>query len=469
MKNSGLKWLLGAVLMASSALVAFGQQYEAEVPGDNFSLEGALELFRKSSTPEEFERLLNTPDSKVNNLDLNGDGYIDYIRVLSRQDKNVHIFVLQAVISETEEQDIAVISLEKLANGKAILQITGDEDIYGVTTIIEPTREVRTYAGTYATPVVVNVWSWPIVQYVYGPHYTVWVSHWGWHRRPHWWRPWRPIYYYDYYSYWIPYYRYYSVCPTPRIVYAHTIYHPHRRTSVIVHRRYNTQIVHYRSKYPGGYADYRNGRTRNDNRYSNPSGNVDNGRRRTDLQSTPSREVRTSVTPARQVPQRSLSEQRNVPDRVRTGRVVTPDDGNVPTPQSQSPTLNREQTERFRQSAPVTTRPSTTPSTPTRTAPVRSNSGSSGADNSRRESYTPPARQQSTPNIQRDNLPSMKSNVGGGQRTVSPPPARDNSSSYQQRSGGSSSPASQRSSGTTQRSNGDSNNGRGLPGGRGRR
>jgi hypothetical protein len=466
MKNSGLKWLLGAMLMVSSALVAFGQAYEAEVPGDNFSLEGALELFRKSSTPEEFERLLNSPDSKVNNLDLNGDGYIDYIRVLSRQDKNVHIFVLQAVISETEEQDVAVISLEKLANGKAILQITGDEDIYGVTTIIEPTREVRTYAGTYATPVVVNVWTWPIVQYVYGPHYTVWVSTWGWHRWPHWWRPWRPIYYYDYYSYWRPYYRYYSVCPAPRIVYAHTIYHPHRRTSVIVHHRYNTQIVHYRSKHQG---DYRNGRTRNDDRYVNPSGDANSGRRRSDVQYNPSREVRTSVTPSRQAPQRNLSEQRNVPDRVRTNRTVTPDDGNVPTTGYQRPSLNREQTERFRQSTPVRTTPSTTTSQPARTAPTKSYSGSSGANDSR-SSYTAPARQQTAPtNIRRENLPSMKSNVGGGQRQVSPTPARQNSSSYQQRSSGSSTPAPQRSSSTTQRSGGEKSNGGGIPAGRGRR
>lgn len=458
MKNSGLKWLLGAVLMVSSALVAFGQEFEAEVPGDNFSLEGALELFRKSSTPEEFERLLNSPDSKVNNLDLNGDGYIDYIRVLSRQDKNVHIFVLQAVISETEEQDVAVISLEKLANGKAILQITGDEDIYGVTTIIEPTREVRTYAGTYATPVVVNVWSWPIVQFVYGPHYTVWVSHWGWRHRPHWWRPWRPIYYYDYYSYWRPYYRYYSVCPTPRIVYAHTIYHPHRRTSVIVHRRYNTQIVHYRSKHQD--YDSRRGRTRNDDRPVNPSGDASSGRRRTDLQYTPTREARTTVTPSRQAPQR------NVPERLRTSSTVTPDN-NVPTPGTLKSSQNREQIDRIRQSAPSMRTGATVPTRePAKTAPVKSYSGNSGVNGSQRSSYTAPARQQSTPsNIRRENLPSMKSNVGGGQRQVSPSPPRQNSGSYQQRSGSGSS-APQRSSGTIQRSGSNNNNSGTTPRGR---
>ena len=133
-----------SVLLFSGTLVSYGQVVESEVPGDHFSLEGALELFKQSSSPEEFERSLNTADSKVNNLDLNGDGYIDYIRVHDRYERNVHAFIIQAVISEREVQDVAVITLEKLGNGKAVLQIIGDEDVYGVETIIEPTREVRT-------------------------------------------------------------------------------------------------------------------------------------------------------------------------------------------------------------------------------------------------------------------------------------------------------------------------------------
>src|SRR3990170_2329950 len=103
----------------SGTMTSHGQVVEAEVPGDHFSLEGALELFKRSDSPEEFERLLNSPDSKVNNLDLNADGYIDYIRVHDRYQGNVHAFIIQAVISESEVQDIAVITLEKLANGKA--------------------------------------------------------------------------------------------------------------------------------------------------------------------------------------------------------------------------------------------------------------------------------------------------------------------------------------------------------------
>jgi hypothetical protein len=143
------------------------------LPGDNFSLEGALELFKKSTSPEEFEKMLNTEDSKVNNLDLNGDGETDYINVIDQTKKDAHAFVLQVAVSENENQDIAVIELEKTGNDKAVAQIVGDEDMYGEQTIVEPTEEVVTNAGTSRSQVVVNVWAWPSVRYVYGPAYGV--------------------------------------------------------------------------------------------------------------------------------------------------------------------------------------------------------------------------------------------------------------------------------------------------------
>ncbi len=243
-------------------------QYQPEVPGDQFSLEGALELFKKSASPEEFERLLNSPKEKVNNLDLNGDGEIDYIRVIDHNEGNVHAFILSAIISERESQDIAVIELEKLANGKAVLQITGDADIYGIETIIEPTTEVRVNAGTSTTQTTVNVWAWPSVQYIYGPYYSGWISPWRWSYRPIWWSPWRPIAYVDYYPYWASYRPYYSVCHTHRIVYAQNIYRPYRNTSLIVYNRHHTQISHYRSTRSNDYGrnrydDGRSGRQNN--------------------------------------------------------------------------------------------------------------------------------------------------------------------------------------------------------------
>lgn len=284
--------MLFLLMVGGTALYA--QQYQEEVPGDNFSLEGALELFKKSASPEEFERLLNSANAEVNNLDLNGDGDIDYIRVIDRNKGAVHTFILQAVISPNESQDIAVIALEKLANGKAVLQITGDADIYGIETIIEPTQEVRINAGTSTARSVVNVWSWPSVQYVYGPYYDPWISPWHWTYRPIWWNPWRPIAYIHYYPRWASYHPYYDICYTPRIRYAHEIYRPYRSTSVVVYNRHQTQITNYRSRSASGYtrgrdndrqvSDYqRNGNSRSEvDQRSNNSRSLVNERQRSE-------------------------------------------------------------------------------------------------------------------------------------------------------------------------------------------
>lgn len=305
MKTLGYRWFLSLFFLMSGGIALYGQGVEAEVPGDNFSLEGALELFKKSASPQEFEQLLNSPDSKVNNLDLNGDGYVDYIRVIDRNKGNVHAFILQAVISETESQDVAVIELEKLANGKAVLQITGDEDIYGVETIIEPTQEVRTYAGATSTRTVVNVWFWPSVQYIYGPYYAVWVSPWRWSYRPVWWHTWRPVAYYIYDPWWHPYRPYYRVCYTHRIAYARHLYGPYRTTSVVVYNRHHDRIAHYRetrhdydrngrTRYDGGRSGgyQQNGSTRQDANGRQRSGSLKQGQERNFRPTTGSRSLR---------------------------------------------------------------------------------------------------------------------------------------------------------------------------------
>lgn len=299
MKTSNLKQFLLALLV-SGWIGAQGQtMMESEVPGDNFSLEGALELFKKSQSPQQFEEMLNSPDSKVNNLDLNNDGDTDYVRVIDRNEGDVHAFILQAVISSTESQDVAVIELQKRANGEAVLQITGDADVYGVETIIEPTEEVRVNAGTSTARTVVNVWMWPSVQYVYGPSYSVWISPWSWAYRPFWWRPWRPVAYYVYDPWWRPYRPYYSVCHSHRIGYLPRLYRPYRRTSVIVYNHYHHDIDRYRSRtngrdrddgrYDGSrnhYGDSRDSRTRTTGGDYNRR--HDDGRNRTDANTSPS-------------------------------------------------------------------------------------------------------------------------------------------------------------------------------------
>ena len=236
------------------------------LPGDNFNLQGALAMFQKASSPEDFEKLLNAQDNHVNNLDLNGDGEIDYIRVVDNNDKDAHAFVLQAVISETESQDIAVIEIEKTGDTTAVLQIIGDEDIYGEQVIVEPGdgEDDGTFIpvnnnniargpnadynfNDYINPrIIVNVWLWPSVRFVYAPIYRPWISPWRWRHYPGWWRPWRPFAWHVWHPFHRPYYAHCAIVHTHRVVYAHRIYTPLRVSSVTVRTRNAVAVNGYR-------------------------------------------------------------------------------------------------------------------------------------------------------------------------------------------------------------------------------
>jgi hypothetical protein len=65
---------------------------------------------------------------------LNYDGRIDYIRVEHRRQGNYHAIILQALVDRYEVQDVAVIEIEIIGRREAILQIVGDEDLYGAIT-----------------------------------------------------------------------------------------------------------------------------------------------------------------------------------------------------------------------------------------------------------------------------------------------------------------------------------------------
>ncbi len=223
------------------------------LPGDHFSLEAAIALFQKSKSPEDFEKMLNAEDNGVNNLDLNEDGQIDYIRVEDHTDGNVHALVLQVPLDEKDVQDIAVIEIEKTGKEEAILQIVGDEAIYGEQVIVEPADEAAEGGGKGGPAgeaavhgVVVNVWLWPCVRFVYAPGYRVWVSPWRWGYYPPWWRPWRPRPWRWYHRHVVVVYRpKCRVVHTHRVVHAHRIYAPKRRSSAVVVKRTNT-VVHAR-------------------------------------------------------------------------------------------------------------------------------------------------------------------------------------------------------------------------------
>jgi hypothetical protein len=191
------------------------------LPGDNLNLYLVLNLFKQSASIEEFERLLNTPSNSVNNLDLNNDGSVDYIRVTDYGTGDYHTIILQDIISAGETQDVAIIDLQKKEGNMVHVQIIGDESLYGKNYIIEPQLDNTTAGSTAgsaqsAPPVVnnnyyttnnytdrrgnpyINTWSWPCVNFIFGTGYNPWVSPWHWAYYPTWWYA-RPIVIYPLY------------------------------------------------------------------------------------------------------------------------------------------------------------------------------------------------------------------------------------------------------------------------------
>lgn len=259
MKTTPLHLLLTLLLAFASTLMT-GQQAALDstgLPGDHFSLQGALDLLKSSASPEAFEKAINMEENHVNNLDLNGDGETDYVRVVDITEGISHAFVLQVPVSENESQDIAVIELEKTGEASAVIQIVGDEDIYGEAVIVEPSEnetppESKKGKGPSALPapyddgIVVNVWYWPCVSFVYGPVYRPWVSPWRWRYYPAWWRPWRPLRWHVWHPFHRHYHRSYVVVHTHRTVHAHKVYTPKRSTSVSVRTRHSASVGHYR-------------------------------------------------------------------------------------------------------------------------------------------------------------------------------------------------------------------------------
>src|SRR5690606_28334360 len=193
----------------------------------------------------DFERELNTERNYVNNLDLNYDGRIDYIRVEHRRQGNFHAIILQAVLDRRDIQDVAVIEIELTGYREAALQIIGDEDLYGEEVVVEPrlgyADSRRGYDPDYGE--YVNVYYWRSVQSILDRDYRVYASPYYWDYYPTWWSPWRPCTWNVFRPRIVVYHNYYYVAPRIRVIHVHNFYRPYRVYSHTVLERTNVVRV----------------------------------------------------------------------------------------------------------------------------------------------------------------------------------------------------------------------------------
>ena len=146
---------------------------------EGLDLNAVSELFKDSKNLEEFEKALNDPETGVNNLDLDENGEVDFIRVVEETADDTRVIILQVPLGKDEFQDVATIEVEKSGDEEYNMQIHGNEDIYGV--------------DYYVAPTVVNIHTWPVIVWLYGPVYHPYRSVYYWGYYPRWWRPYHPV------------------------------------------------------------------------------------------------------------------------------------------------------------------------------------------------------------------------------------------------------------------------------------
>jgi len=146
---------------------------------EGLDLHVVSELFKDSENLEEFEKSLNDPDTGVNNLDLDDDGNVDFIRVVEQVADDTHIIILQVALGENEFQDVCTIEVEKAGEEQYNMQVHGNEMVYG--------------ADYYVAPTVVHIHTWPLIGWIYRPYYRPYRSAFYFGVYPRWWRPYRHV------------------------------------------------------------------------------------------------------------------------------------------------------------------------------------------------------------------------------------------------------------------------------------
>jgi hypothetical protein len=97
--------------------------------GDNLDLQALGELVRTSGNAQDIENQLNS-SSSINNLDLDGDGQVDYIRVTEIGEGTTRGFSFQVELSNGQVEEVATINIEQ-GGDMANMTIQGNPSYYG--------------------------------------------------------------------------------------------------------------------------------------------------------------------------------------------------------------------------------------------------------------------------------------------------------------------------------------------------
>ena len=138
-------------------------------PCFSLDLNAVAAAFAESRSVREFEEFLNSSRYMINNLDLNHDGWIDYLRVIETHRGYYHTFLIQACLDYGVFQDVATLIAERRSNALYV-EVVGDRYLYGYNYIVRPVFVKRPPLWDVFGRSAYAAWSSP---YAYGayPHY----------------------------------------------------------------------------------------------------------------------------------------------------------------------------------------------------------------------------------------------------------------------------------------------------------
>lgn len=147
-------------------------------------LNAVAAAFAESRSVSEFEMLLNSSRYMINNLDLNRDGFIDYLRVIETRSGYYNACLIQACLAPGVFQDVATLVAEHRPD-VLFVEVIGDAYLYGRNYIVRPVFVKR-----------------PPMWDVYGrPNYAPWSSPYYYGNYPSYYTQPQPVYLNHYQAY----------------------------------------------------------------------------------------------------------------------------------------------------------------------------------------------------------------------------------------------------------------------------
>ena len=140
-------------------------------PCFSLDLNAVAAAFAESRSVREFEELLNSSRYMINNLDLNHDGWIDYLRVIETYRGYYHTMLIQACLGYGVFQDVATLIAERRSNALYV-EVVGDRYLYGYNYIVRPVFVKRPPLWDVFGRSAYAAWSSPYYYDYYPSYYT---------------------------------------------------------------------------------------------------------------------------------------------------------------------------------------------------------------------------------------------------------------------------------------------------------